>query len=247
MKKDVDDYITRCMECQKVKDEHRHPTGLLQPLPIPKKKWEVITMDFITGLPKTNKKHDSIMVVVEKLTKAAHFVPVKTTHTMNNIAEIFMKEIARLHEIPRTIISDRVTKFTSNLWRGLFKGFGTNLNFRTSYHPQTDGKTERVNQIIEDMLRMYVMDKPSKREDYLHLVAFAYNNGYQDSLRVSPFEALYGRKCDTPISWDNPADRVVLMPKLLKDMEDQVVNIKQNLKVAQDRQKVYADKNIIAR
>jgi hypothetical protein len=210
MKKDVVDYIARCMECQKVKAEHRHPAGLLQPLPIPEKKWEVITMDFITGLPRMNKKHDSIMVVVEKLTKAAHFVPVKTTHTTTNIAEIFMKEIARLHGIPRTIVSDRDTKFTSNFWRGLFKGFGTNLNFSTTYHPQTDGKTERVNRIIEDMLRMYVMDKPSKWEDYLHLVEFAYNNGYQDSLKMSPFEALYGRKCNTPVSWDNPTDRVVL-------------------------------------
>jgi DNA-binding transcriptional regulator WhiA len=104
-------------------------------LPIPEKKWEVITMDFITGLPRMNKKHDSIMMVVEKLTKAAHFVLVKTSHTTTNIAEIFMKEIARLYGIPRTIVSDRDTKFTSNFWRGLFKGFGTILNFSTTYHP----------------------------------------------------------------------------------------------------------------
>jgi hypothetical protein len=121
MKKDVVDYITRCTKFQKVKAEHKHPAGLLQPLPILEKKWEVITMDFITGLPKTNKKHDSIMVVVEKLTKDAHFVPVKTMHTAANIAEIFMKEIARLHGIPRKIVSDKDTKFTSNFWRGLFK------------------------------------------------------------------------------------------------------------------------------
>jgi hypothetical protein len=118
MKKDVADYIARCMECQKVKVEHRHPTGLLHPLPIPERKWEVITMDLIIGLPKMNKKHDSMMVVVDKLTKAAHFVPMKTTHTTTNIAEIFMKEIVRLHGIPKTIVSDRDTKFTSNLWRG---------------------------------------------------------------------------------------------------------------------------------
>jgi hypothetical protein len=92
---------------------------------------------------------------------------------------------------------------------------------------------------------MDVMDKPSKWEDYLHLVEFAYNNGYQDSLRMSPFEALYGRKCNNPASWDNPIDRVVLGPKLLKDMEDQVVKIKKNLKATQDRHKVYADKNKI--
>jgi hypothetical protein len=135
MKKDVVDYIIRCMEFHKVKVEYRHPLGLLHPLPIPEKKWEVITMDFITGLFRTNKQHDSIMVVVEKLTKAAHFLPMKTTHTTANIAESFMKEIARLHGIPRTIVLDKDTKFTSNLWMGLFKGFGTNLNFSMTYHP----------------------------------------------------------------------------------------------------------------
>jgi hypothetical protein len=98
-------------------------------------------MDFITGLPRLNKQHNSIMVVIGKLTKASHFVPVKTTHIMTNIAEIFMKEIARLHGIPRTIVSDRDTNFTSNFRRGLFKGFSTNLNFSMTYHPETDGQT----------------------------------------------------------------------------------------------------------
>jgi hypothetical protein len=120
------------MECQRVKAEHRHPSGLLQPLPIPEKKWEVITIGFITKLPRTTRQHDSIMVVVDKLTKSTHFVPIKTTHTTINIAEIYMKEIARLHGIPRTIVSGKDTKFTSNFWKGLFKGFGTNMNFITS-------------------------------------------------------------------------------------------------------------------
>jgi transposase InsO family protein len=142
------------------------------------------------------------------------------THTTTNIAEIYMREIARLHGIPKKILSDRDTKFTSNFRRGLFKGFGTNLNFSTTYHLQSDGQTERVNQVIEDMLRMYVMDKPSKWEDYLHLVEFAYNNGYQASSKMSPFEALYGRKCNTQVSWNNPTNRVVLGSELLKDMED---------------------------
>jgi hypothetical protein len=102
-------------------------------------------MDFITRLPRKNKKHDSIMVVVDKLTKATHFVLVKTTHTMTNIAEIFMKEIARLHGISRTIVSDKDTKLTSSIWREFFKGFGTNLNFSIVYHPQTDGKIKMVN------------------------------------------------------------------------------------------------------
>jgi hypothetical protein len=242
MKKEVVDFIARCLECQKVKAEHRHPAGLLQPLPIPEWKWEVVTMDFITKLPRTNKQHDSIMVVVDKLTKVAHFILVKLTHKATNIVDVYMREIARLHGIPKTIVSDRDPKFTSKFWKGLFNGFGTNLNFSTTYHPETDGQTERVNQVIEDMLRMYVMDKPSKWEDYLHLVEFAYNNGYQASLKMSPFEALYGRKCNTPVSWDNPVDRAVVGPELLREMEEKMLKIKQNLKAAQDRQKSYADK-----
>jgi hypothetical protein len=182
------------MECHKVKANHRHPAGLLQPLPIPEWKWVVVTMDFITRLPKIGKQHDSIMVVVEKLTKATHFILLKTTHKAIDVTDVFVKEITRLHGIPKTIVSDRDPKFTSNLWKGLFKGFRTNLNFSTTYHPESDGQTERVNRVIDDMLRMYVMEKPSKWEDYLHLVEFTYNNGYQVSLKMSPFEALYGKK-----------------------------------------------------
>jgi hypothetical protein len=165
------------LECQKVKVEHIHPTGLLQPLPILEWKWKVVTIDFITKMPRTNKQHDSIMVVVDKLTKVVHFIPVKLTHKESNIANVYMREISRLYGIPKTIVSDRDKKFTSNFWKGLFNGFGTNLNFRTTYHLESDGKTKRVNQLIKDMLRMYVMDKLLKWEDNLHLVEFAYNNG----------------------------------------------------------------------
>jgi transposase InsO family protein len=149
-----------------------------------------------------------------------------------------MKEIVMLYRIPRTIVSDRETKFTSNLWKGLFKLFSTNLNFSTTYHPHSDGQIERFNRVIEDMLRMYLMDKPSKWEDYLHLVEFSYNNGYQYSMKMSPFEALYCRKCSTPGTWDNPIDIVVLGPELVKDMEDKMIKINKKLKASQDRQKV---------
>jgi hypothetical protein len=226
MKKEIAEYIARCMECQRVKVEHRHPTGLLQPLLIPKWKWEVVTMDFITGLPRTNKQHDSIMVVVDKLMKVAHFIPLETTHTTSNVVDIYMRKVAQLHGILKTIMSDRDPKFTLKFWRGLFKGLETSLNFSTTYHPESDGQKERVNQVIEDMLRMYVMDKPYRWEDYLHLVEFAYNNGYQASLKMSPFEALYGRKCNTPIGWDNSADREIIGPKLLREMEEQLIKIK---------------------
>jgi hypothetical protein len=235
MKKDIIEYIAKCLECKKVQAEHGHPVGLLQPLPIPKWKWEVVTMDFITKLPRTSKKHDAIMVVVEKITKASHFIPMKVTHKETNVFDIYMREVARLHGIPKTIMSNRDTKFTSKFWKGLFKGFGTNLNFIISYHPESDGKTKRVNQVIEDMLRMYVMEKPSKWEDYLHLLEFSYNNGYQASLKMIPFEALYGRKCNTPIRWDNPIDREVVVTEFLMEMEEKMLNIKHNLKATQDR------------
>ena len=109
--------------------------------------------------------------------------------------------------MPKVIISDRDPKFTGIFWRSLFKGLNTMLNFSTNFHHQTDGQTKRVNQVLEDLHRMYVKEKLGKWQDYLHLVEFAYNNHYQASARYSPFEILYGRKCNTPISWSNPVDR----------------------------------------
>jgi hypothetical protein len=195
MKREIVGYIARCMECQKVKAEHKHQTRLLQRPPISEWKWEVVTMDFIMGFPRTSKMHDSIMVVVDNLTKVAHFIPLKkTTHKAADVVDIFMKEVAQLHEISKTIVSNKDPKFTSNLWKGLFKGFRTNMNFSIDYPLKSDGQIEIVNRVIEDMLRMYVMDKPSKWEDYLHLVEFTYNNGYQASVKMSPFEALYSRR-----------------------------------------------------
>ena len=134
------------------------------------------------------------MVVVDKLSKEAHFIPIKTTYKAANIADIFLKQIFRLHGKPKVIISDRDPKLTGNFSRSLFKRLNTTLNFSTSFHPQTNGQTERVNQVLEDILRMYVKEHPGKWEDYLHLVEFAYNNHYQALARYSPFKIMYGRK-----------------------------------------------------
>ena len=125
MKKDMAEYISRCMKCQQVKVEHQHPVGLLQPLPVPKWKWEVISMDFITGLPMTWRHHDSIMFVVDKLKKVARFILVKSTHKTNDIANIFMKEIFKLHGLLKAIVFDRDVKFTSKFWKRLFADLGT--------------------------------------------------------------------------------------------------------------------------
>eukprot|EP00253_Pinus_taeda_P017334 PITA_17334 len=242
MKKDVVEYLAQCLECQQIKAEHQHPAGLLQPLPIPQWKWEIISMDFITGLPKTKKNNDSIMVVVDKLSKAAHFIPVQSTYRAAQIAHMFMQNVFRLHGLPKTIISDQDVKFTSAFWKTLFAELGTQLNFSTAYHPQTDGQTERVNQAVEDMLRAYVMQQPTRWEEYLHLVEFAYNNGYHTSTQMSPFEVMYGRKCRTPSSWGGPEDKLSLGPDMLKEMEDMVKRVRVNLKAAQDIQKNFADR-----
>jgi hypothetical protein len=199
-------------------------------------------MDFITGLPISTKQNDAIMVVVEKLSKSTHFVLINPTCKEIDIANIFMKEIFRLHGMPREIISDRDTKFTSIFWKYLMAGLETKLLFSTTYHPQSHGQTERVNQILEDMLRMHAMYQPKKWEDYLQLVEFSYNNGYQESLKMSPFEALYGRQCKIPISWINPVDRITIGLDMLKEMEKQVIQLKQNMKISQDRQKSYVDR-----
>ena len=139
MKKDMAEYISRCMKCQQVKVDHQHLAGLLQPLPVLEWKWEVISMDFIIGLPMTWRQHDSIMVVVENLTRVAHFILLKSTHKTDESEKIFMKEIFKLHGLSKAIVSDRDVKFTSNFWKGLFEYLGTKLNFSTAYHPQTDG------------------------------------------------------------------------------------------------------------
>ena len=156
--------------------EHQHPVGLLHHFPFLEWKWEVISMDFITGLPMTMRQHDSIMVVAVKLTKASHFILVKSTYKANAITKIFMKDIFRLHGLPKEIIFVRNTKFTSIFWKSLFADLGTKLNSNTACHPQTDGQIERVNQVLEDMLHMYVMEKQTKWEYCLHLMEFAYNN-----------------------------------------------------------------------
>ena len=241
MKKDVAGYLAQCLECEQIKVENQHPAELLQPLPIPKWKWETISMDFIMGLPKSNKNNDSIMVVVDKLSKLAHFIPMQSTYRVVQIAHVFMQNIFKLHGLPNTIISDHVVKFTSVFWKTLFEELGTQLNFSMAYHPQTDGQTKRVNHVVEDMLRAYVMQKPTKWEDYLHLVEFAYNNRYNTSLQMSPFEILYGQNCRTPSSQSGLEDRLMLGPEMLKEMEELVKKVRSNLKATQYRQENFAD------
>jgi hypothetical protein len=152
MKREIAEYVARCDSCQRIKAEHQRSAGLLQPLHIPQWKWDEIGMDFIVGLPRTRAGYDYIWVVVDRLTKATHFIPVKTTYNSAVLAELYMSWIVCLHGIPKKIVSDRGTQFTSHFWQHLHEVLGTHLKFSSTYHPQTDGQTERTNQILEDML-----------------------------------------------------------------------------------------------
>ena len=172
MKKDIAEYVAVCDVCQRVKAEHQKPARLLQPLLIPEWKWDKLGMDFITGLPRTRSGYDSIWVVVDRLTKVAHFILVKTTYTSAKLAKIYMTRIICLRGVRRSIVSDRGTQFTSKFWNQLHETLGTRLEFSTAYHPQTDGQTERVNQILEDMLRACVLDYGSSWDDNLPYTEF---------------------------------------------------------------------------
>ena len=140
--KDVSEFVTKCLVCQRVKTEHRVPSGLLQPIRIPEWKWDQITMDFVVGLPLTGRKHDSVWVVVDRLTKSAHFLPVRTDYSLGKLIELYIKEIVRLHGVPISNISDQDPRFTLRFWGKLQVALGTRLNFSTAFHPQTDGQLE---------------------------------------------------------------------------------------------------------
>jgi transposase InsO family protein len=149
-------------------------------------------MDFIVGLPRTQSGYDSIWVIVDRLTKVAHFIPVKTTYSGAKLAEFCILRIVCLHRVPKKVVSDRGSQFTSKFWEKLHESMDTKLNFSSAYHPQTDGQTERTNQILEDMLRACALKYEKSWYKSLPYAEFSYNNSYQASIEMAPFEALYG-------------------------------------------------------
>src|SRR5262249_18941617 len=241
MKRDIAEFVSRCLTCQQVKLEHQKPSGLLQPLPIPEWKWERVTMDFVTGLPRTSAHFDSIWVIVDRLTKSAHFLPVKTTYSVARYARLYIERIVCLHGVPISIVSNRGPQFTSRFWKKLQEGLGTILDFSTAFHPQTDGQSKRTIQTLEDMLRMCVIDFGSQWDWHLPLIEFAYNNSYHASIEMALYEALYGRKCRSPVCWEEVGERRLAGPELIQITLKRVPIIKECLKTAFSRQKSYAD------
>nr|GFA78381.1 reverse transcriptase domain-containing protein [Tanacetum cinerariifolium] len=195
--------------------EHQKPSGLLVQPKIPKWKWDNITIDFVTKLPRMSSGYDIIWVIVDRLTKSAHFLPMREDDSMDKLTKLYLKEVVTRHGIPISIIFDRDPRFASNFWRAFQKALGTRLDMSTSYHPQTDGQSERTIQTLEDI--------------------------YHASIKDAPFEALYGRKCRSPVCWAEVGDAQLTGPEIIQETTEKIVQIKQRLQATRDCQKSYAD------
>ncbi|KAL8103407.1 hypothetical protein AgCh_027832 [Apium graveolens] len=189
MKREVAEWVSKCLTCQRVKAEHQRPSGLLRPLEIPEWKWEHIAMDFMTGLPRTKTNRDAIWVIIDRLTKSAHFLPINERYTVEKLVDIYLKEIVVRHGVPVAIVSDR-------------------------------DPSERTIQTLEDMLRVCAIHFKGNWDDYLSLIEFAYNNSYHASIGMPPYEALYGRRCRSPLCWDEVGEQKILGPELVQQTRE---------------------------
>ncbi|GKE75076.1 putative reverse transcriptase domain-containing protein, partial [Tanacetum coccineum] len=192
-------------------------------------------------LPKTSSGHNTIWVIVDRLTKSSHFIPTKATDSMETLTRLYIKEIVSRHRVPISIISDHDSHFTSRFWQSMQNALGTQLDMSTTYHPKTDGQSERTIQRLEDMLRACVIDFGKGWERHLPLVEFSYNNSYHASIKVAPFEALYGRKCRSPICWAEVGDVQLTGPEIIYETTEKIVQIRQRLQAVRDRQRSYAN------
>ncbi|GKE71524.1 putative reverse transcriptase domain-containing protein, partial [Tanacetum coccineum] len=209
---------------------------------IPEWKWEGIAMDFVTKLPRTSSGHDTISVIVDRLTKSAYFLPMREDYKMERLTRLYLNGIVARHGVMISIISNRDSRFMSRFLQSMQEALGTRLDMSTTYHPQTDGQSERTIQTLEDMLRACVLDFEGSWDVHLPLVEFSYNNSYHSSVRCALFEALYGRKCHSPIMWAEVGEGQLIGPELVQETTKKISQIKDRLKAARDRQKRYADK-----
>ncbi|GJW38876.1 putative reverse transcriptase domain-containing protein [Tanacetum coccineum] len=242
MKRDIAEYVSKCLTCSKIKAEHQKPSGLLQQPEIPEWKWEKIIMDLVTKFPRSSSGYDAIWVIVDRLTKSTHFLPIREDYKTEKLVRIYINKIIARHGVPVSIISDSDGRFTSHLWQALQEALGTKLHMSTAYHPETDGQSERTIQTLEDKLRACVMDFGSSWDTHLPLVKFSYNNSYHTSVKCVPFEALYGRKCRSPVIWTEVGQSQLTGLEIVQETREKIIQIKESLKTTRSRQKNYADK-----
>ena len=240
MWKDVKEFVLSCDICSRSKNPRHRPYGLLQPLPIPHRPWSSVSMDFITDLPPSN-SFDSIFVVVDRLTKMAHFIPCKKTSSSEDTARLFLDNVYRYHGLPDDIVSDRGTQFVSKFWRSLFEILKVDIKLSSAFHPQTDGQTERVNQVLEQYLRCTINYQQDDWTEYLPFAEFAYNNTLHASTQQTPFFANYGYhpKLDllNPMANNNPAAE-----GFAKQLSELQATLRLQLQTAQESYKASADK-----
>ncbi|GKA10759.1 putative reverse transcriptase domain-containing protein [Tanacetum coccineum] len=223
MKEIIAEYVGNFLTCSRVKAECHKPSSLLVKPEIPMWKWERITMDFVTKLPKTSSRHDTIRVIVDRLTKSAHFLPTREKDSMETLIRLYIKEIVSRHGVLISIISDHDSHFTSRFWQSLQSALGTQLDMSTAYHSETDRQSERTIQTLEDMLQACVIDFGKGWERHLQLVEFSYNNSYHASIKAAPFEALYGRKCRSPVCWAKVGDVQLTGPEIIHETTKKII------------------------
>jgi len=196
----------------------------------------------VTSFPKTPRGHDTIWVIVDRLTKSAHFLPINISYPVSQLAEIYIRDIVKLHGVPSSIVSDRDPRFTSRFWKSLQEALGSKLKLSSAYHPQTDGQSERTIQSLEDLLRICVLEQGGAWDSHLPLIEFTYNNSYHSSIGMAPFEALYGRRCRTPLCWFEAGESAIVGPEIIQQTTEKVKLIQEKMKASQSRQKSYHDK-----
>lgn len=234
MHADVKNFIRKCDVCQYSKYDPHFPYGLLQPLPIPNQVWEDISMDFITNLPPSANR-TVIWVVVDRLSKFAHFVALPTSFSAQQLASVFVSEIYRLHGVSKTIVSDRDKLSISKFWKELFQRLGTTLAYSSSYHPQTDDQTEVLNRCLETYLLCFVSEEPQQWTKFLPLAELWYNSSYHSTIGMSPFEALYGRVPPSVLTYVPGSSKVAFLDELLTEKHEILKLLKFNLTRARHR------------
>ena len=241
MREDVHYYVASCIVFQTTKYNTQPPAELLQPLPISSMVWDQVTMDFIVGLP-LSRGYTAIMVVVDCLTKYTHLGALPTNFDATRVAQLFMDIVVKLHGFPSSIVSDRDTIFLSQLWTELMKNSGTTLKRCTAYHPQTDGQTEVMNRSVEQYLRAYTHDQPTRWVSFLPWAEYVLNTSHHTTLNMSPFQALYGRPSPTILPYQEGSSKVAIVDSLLLDWDVLLKTLRDNLIRAQKRMRDVANR-----